>query len=518
MADTDAPDPQRLIQLVRRTLSAAERRRKYQRLDFLGTDFWYPTQLAFFAAGSSGVHQRLIYGGNQVGKTLCCAAEVAWHLSGTYPRWWTGKRFTKPIRCWIVGESVTLVRDTLQKQLCGAHGKDDQEFGTGTIPLESFGKKPIMISGGLQAIDTFYVTHETDGKVDGTSTASFKSFEQRREKLQSESVDLIWIDERCSEEIYSELFARTAATDGSLIVSYTPIGPGAAAGLTYKFLSEPSSDRSVHRIASGEVRHMTDARREELAAGLPEHERETRLEGTPQLGSGPVFPLELLPGLVKGFNPDDIFSWARRCVGIDFGFDHPFAAVYIAWAHDTGQIWVIDSFRMERSSALYHVQRIHSMTGGLRIPIAWPHDGAQHDKGSGLPLMGQYKNFGANMMARHAVNHGTDRNNIEPALEEMRQFMYEGKLIIAPHNNELLEEMRSYHRSEDFKIVKQRDDLVSALRYAIMMRRSGKPHSECDGIGFSNMPYASQRRDSSVSTQFARGTPSNDPFDVFTGA
>ena len=29
---------------------------------------------------------------------------------------------------------------------------------------------------------------------------------------------------------------------------------------------------------------------------------------------------------------------------------------------------------MERSSALYHVQRIHSMTRGLKVPIAWRHD------------------------------------------------------------------------------------------------------------------------------------------------
>jgi hypothetical protein len=39
--------------------------------------------------------------------------------------------------------------------------------------------------------------------------------------------------------------------------------------------------------------------------------------------------------------------------------------------------------------------------------------------------------------------------------------------------------------------VKQRDDLASAMRYAIMMRRSGKPLSECDGIG--SLPYARQQ-------------------------
>ena len=173
------------------------------------------------------------------------------HLTGDYPYWWTGKRFDKPIRVWAVGESGQLVRDTLQKKLCG-----DEEFGTGVIPLESFGKKPVMVPGGTGAIDTMFVTHQTDGTVDGTSSLTFKSFEMRREKLQGESVDLIWVDEKPPEEVYSEFLARTSATDGHLIVSFTPVGAGGAAGLTYKFLSEPSSDRAVFRIRSDEVRTL----------------------------------------------------------------------------------------------------------------------------------------------------------------------------------------------------------------------------------------------------------------------
>src|SRR5205085_1250673 len=266
MAD-ETPDPQALIKLARQTLSSSERRKRYRRIDFLDSAYWYPTQLHFFAAGSSGLHQRLIYGGNQTGKTLSAAFEVALHMSGAYPPWWTGKRFTKPIRVWAVGESGQLVRDTLQKKLCG-----DQEFGTGVIPLESFGKKPVMVPGGTGAIDTLFVTHQTDGVTDGTSSLTFKSFEMQRQKLQGESIDLIWVDERPDEEIYSELLARTSATDGHLIVSYTPVGEGAAAGLTYRFLSEPSSDRAVFRIRSDEVKHISEARREELASGYQEHE------------------------------------------------------------------------------------------------------------------------------------------------------------------------------------------------------------------------------------------------------
>jgi phage terminase large subunit-like protein len=358
----DVPDPAKLLKLARQTMSSAERRKKYRRIDFLDTAFWYPSQLKFFAAGGSGVHQRLIYGGNQTGKTLCCAAEFSWHCTGDYPHWWTGKRFKGPIRAWVVGESSTLVRDTLQKQLtgigAGGQGGDNSDFGTGMVPLESFCRKPVMVAGGTGAIDTLFVTHATDGKVDGVSTVTFKSFEMRREKLQSETLDLIWIDERPNEEVYSELLARTSATNGHIMVSYTPIGEGAAAGVTYKFLSEPSADRAVFRISGEEAKHITDARREELASGYSEHERETRLEGIPQLGTGPIFPVELLPAVVKSFNPEDVYSWCKLIVGVDFGYDHPFAAVLLAWSPSTNQTWVIDSFRMERSSALYHVQRI----------------------------------------------------------------------------------------------------------------------------------------------------------------
>jgi len=52
----------------------------------------YAKQRAFHAAGA--IHrERLLMAANQVGKTLAGACEAAFHLTGRYPDWWTGRRW-----------------------------------------------------------------------------------------------------------------------------------------------------------------------------------------------------------------------------------------------------------------------------------------------------------------------------------------------------------------------------------------------------------------------------------------
>ena len=504
-----SPDPARILKLAMQSLTSAERRRKFRSIDFFEP---YPPQLKFFADGAK--YQRLIRGGNQTGKAFCCAAELGYHLCGEYPVNWAGRKFNKPIRAWVVGPTAQLVRDGPQRQLCSRQG----EYGTGTIPLTALAAtgRPIMVPGGSGGIDTLKTTHKTNNVIDGISSCTFKSFEMRSEKT-SESVDVIWVDERCSEEIYSELLARTTATDGIVFLSYTPLKGGGE--LTYRFLNEYSPDRSDTRIEAKDARHITPERRAQLEESYLPHEREARIHGIPQLGIARVFPFQI-ESLMRNFSPDDdIKSWARWCVGIDFGYDHPFAAALCAWTHDTEEFFVVDGFRMERAEALYHVKRIASMCRGLRVPIAFPHDGMVHEKGSGIALADVYRRLGAQMMGTYAQNHGGSIH-LEPAIEEMCGYMKRGCFTIASHMSELAEEILNYHRDEDYKIVKLRDDLISAVRYAFMMRRQGKPLDVCEAYGRApGMPSPDifeprpPRRDRSREPQIARGVN----FDVFTG-
>jgi phage terminase large subunit-like protein len=502
MAD-DAPDPQRLLKLARQSLTSAEVRKKFHLLDFWGPREFYPSQLKFFEVGGK-VHQRLLYGGNQCGKSWTAACEVAWHTTGDYPPWFNGRRFNKPVRIWVAGPTGQLVRDGVQRKLCSAGG----EFGSGTIPLSSFARPPVMVPGGTGAIDTLFVTHRTDSVVDGVSELTFKSYEMRREKLQSESVHFIWCDEQPSEELYSELYARTTATDGAICVTYTPIlGAGA---LTHRFLKEPSPDRAEIRISADEAKHITPDRRAEMEAGYQEYERETRIHGIPAMGRGRVFPFPV-EDLVRRFNPDtDVKPWARWIVGIDFGYSHNFAAALCAWAHDTGEFWVIDTFTMQRSSAIHHVQRIASMCKGLRLPVCWPHDGNQHERGSGHQIAAQYKAYGANMLPKHAENKGGGYA-LEPAIADMYESMATGKFTVAQHCHDFVEEYLAYHRDDDLKIVPIRDDTISAVRYAHMMRRSGKPLNECEGA--SNAYSIQGRAANREPGRLAKGLD----FDLFSG-
>jgi phage terminase large subunit-like protein len=271
--------------------------------------------------------------------------------------------------------------------------------------------------------------------------------------------------------IYEEFLARTAATNGSFVVTYTAVGDAGSSDVTNRYLSEYSPDRVAIRIGLEEAQHIPPDRRATLAEEYGDS-AETRLEGMPQLGSGSVFNREHLQA-----------HWAKHIIGMDFGIAHPFAAVHIAWVPDLGDLYVVNSFRVSGATPLVHVNRIHQMTSGMRVKCVWPHDGHVRDKGSGLPLIQQYNHYGLNVADKHALNYGSKNYSTEPGLQEMREFMESGKLHIAPHNMELIEELKGLHRDNNHVLVRVRDDMASALRLAIMEHRAGKRWDEYEAVG-----------------------------------
>lgn len=103
------------------------------------------------------------------------------------------------------------------------------------------------------------------------------------------------------------------------------------------------------------------------------------------------------------------------------------------------------------------------------MPTAWPHDGNQHEKGGGEQLKGQYADAGFMMLQEHAT-WPDGGNAVEPGITELRDMMLDGRFKVFNTCEPFFEEFRLYHRDENGKIVKLNDDVLSAVRYAYMMR------------------------------------------------
>lgn len=222
--------------------------------------------------------------------------------------------------------------------------------------------------------------------------------------------------------------------------------------------------RHVTSMTIDDVDHYTDAEKTQIIASYPEHEREARARGIPTMGSGKVFPVQesLITCPSRSIPP----HWPQ-IIGIDFGWDHPTAAVNMAWDRDTDRVYVTACYRRAMEVPAIHAASIKAW--GLWKPVAWPHDGLQHDKGSGVPLAEQYRSHGLQMLEEQA-SHEEGGNGVEAGLMEMLERMKTGRFLVFSDLNDWLEEFRLYHRKKG-QVVKERDDLMSATRYALMMLR-----------------------------------------------
>ena len=61
-------------------------------------------------------------------------------------------------------------------------------------------------------------------------------------------------------------------------------------------------------------------------------------------------------------------------------------------------------------------------------------------------------------------------NGVEAGVTDMLDRMQTGKFKVFAHLSQWFDEFRLYHR-KDGKIIKERDDLISSTRYALMMKR-----------------------------------------------
>ena len=418
----------------------------------------YDYQTKFHTEGQ-GCPQRILMAANRVGKTYCGAAETAYHLTGNYPEWWQGRRFNKPIRAWAAGESNDTTRDIIQKELFG-NPQDPTKKGTGSVPLDNI-VETVRKPGVPNAFSSVLVKHKSGGN----SQISFKAYEQGFEKFMGEAIDVVWLDEEPKQEIFSQCITRTADTDGIVYMTFTP--ERGMTSVVSAFMNDLKPGQSLITATWDDVDHLDEKTKEQLLAVYSPAERDMRSKGIPVFGSGLVFPVSEEDIVCEDFDLPEHFP---RLAAIDFGFDHPTAISWVAFDADDDIIYVYDEYRRSKETPLTHAAALNGRTPG--IPVAFPHDGLQHDKGSGIQLAQQYRDLGVYMLPEHFTNPPAEgklngNNSIEAGISEMLQRFETGRLQIFESCTETLEEMRLYHRKNG-KVVPIKDDLISAMRYAVL--------------------------------------------------
>ena len=413
----------------------------------------YPRQKQFHNAGATH-RERLLIAANQSGKSLAGGMECAMHATGRYPDWWRGRRFDKPTIGWGAGTTNETTRDTVQRILVGRPGQQ----GTGAIPKDAI-LELVSARGTPDLLDSIKVRHVSGG----VSVIGLKSYQRGRESFQGETLDYLWFDEEPPADIFTEGLTRTNINQGPVWVTFTPLN--GMSETVRRFLLERSPDRDVTTMTLDDVEHFTTEEKAKIAASYSAHEREARTKGVPTLGSGRIFPVteEML-----ACEQCDFPRYWPRIGGMDFGWDHPFAAVELVWDRDTDTVYVTKCYRVREATPVIHAAALKLW--GKALPWAWPRDGRRETlEGAGKPLADQYRAQGLEMLHEHAQFE--DRSvSVEAGIADMLIRMESGRFKVLKHLNEWFEEFRLYHR-KDGRVHKEGDDLMSATRYAVMMLR-----------------------------------------------
>lgn len=457
--------------------------RKYNKLEYFNP---YEFQKQFY--GASGKFQRrFLCAANRVGKSFSEAAEVAWHLTGRYPTWWEGHRFSKPILLWCVGITSDSTRKVLQKELFGTIvAKDAAAIGTGAIPRDCIDFETLERDGNkiLMAKIKHY---DHNGLVDGWSSVEFRSTNQGEHVLMGATVDYIWIDEEDpfrSLEIYSQCVTRTATTGGLVTITATP--ENGLTKLVDLFMKNDKGMLYFQNATWDDAPHLTEAVKAELLASIPEWQHEMRSRGIPMMGEGLIYDVAESDIAIDPFEVPS--HWQRLCA-VDIGIAHDTAAVWSAYDASTDTIYIYDAYHAKAGVPALHATAINAR--GTWIPVVLPHDADNTERGSGRSVAQYYREAGVNVLMETFYNpvdwDGKKHNLVEPGLVEMTQRMKTGRLKVFKSCGRFFEEMRRYHR-KDGRIVKTFDDTMDAARYSALSVK-GRGISAGEGAAGYNASY-----------------------------
>lgn len=424
----------------------------------------YPKHKEFWSMGSK-YQQRLFRAGNRVGKTLAACLEVMFHVTGLYPEWWEGKRFTTCNDWWVVGVSQDTIIKILQPYFLGKVG----DFGTGLIPRDRIDFASLSdVKKADSPVGSFRIKH-----VNGTySSIAFKSYEQGWETFQGTAVSVL-LDEEPPVEIYQEALMRTTTGGNIMIITFTPLkgitpminswfpdGDGTVTG-------DMGNGRWVSGASMDDVLHLNEEKIENILAAYPTWQRTARRHGFPTMEEGAIFPYEQEQITVEPFSIPE--HWPRA-FGMDTG--NRTTAIWVAKDPESGIRYAYSEHYGKNVEPVMHASAIKSRGEWIT--------GAMDTAGNAIGPTDLQSLF--QIYHKEGLKLVNANKSVTSGIYEMQTAFQNGTLKIFSTLTGLLKEISSYHLKEDksgkVSIVKVNDDRIDALRYCLMTQGIFKTKAE----------------------------------------
>lgn len=407
----------------------------------------YEKHISFLNAGADYTERSFI-AGNRCGKTLTGLYELVTHCTGLYPSWWKGKRFFRPVTCWLVGDRGDTIRDGMQKDLCGRDG-----LGTGLIPKELLVGTPTALQGTPQGYGIYSIKHKSGG----TSTIVVKTYNAGKNAFESASVDVVMLDEEVPLDIYVECQMRTLTTGGTVYNTFTP-----DSGLTdtvLHFLEKPKAGEApkfVTMVGWDDVPHLSEDLKKKLLSTIPAHMRDVKTKGIPYLGAGAIYPV---PESDITCEPFKIPDYWPKAYAFDPGWNKT-AAVWGAYDAESDTWYLFSEYYRGQAEPEVHAGNIKAK-GEWIDGVADPH-GSKTGRGvSDQSFLEAYEKLGLNLTLCKPSGPGS----VELGINEVYSRLSTGRLKIFSSLRNWFYEYRMYRRNDKGEVVKINNHLMDTTRY-----------------------------------------------------
>lgn len=434
-------------------LQEVARRTKMRMLDGMFPDVGrfsrdkYPRHLQFFRDGATH-SERVFMAGNRVGKTVGFGTELAYHLTGDYPHWWDGKRFDRPVRALVSGDTHETTRDILQLKMLGGTTDKQENIGSGLIPGEKItGIVPRPHVKG--AIERATVRHKSGGE----SEIWLRSYEQGRIIFQGFELDIFWPDEECPEDVYEEGQVRLLTVNGISALTFTPLN-----GLTKLVQSIQTRAAAggpgapaITQCGWDDVPHLDEAAKAALLAKLMPHQRQARTRGVPALGAGAIYPVDEADIVVDDFQ---LPAYWPRAYGMDVGWNRT-AVVWGAEDRENDITYLYSEHYRGQAEPSVHVAAIKAR--GDWIPGAIDPAARGRSQKDGEQLLQTYTDLGLLLTPAD--------NGVESGIYDVWERLSTGRIKVFKSLQNWLAEYRIYRRDLNGKVVKENDHAMDATRY-----------------------------------------------------